>query len=246
MESAIELTNLSAGYDDIPVLQGISVKIARNKITAILGGSGSGKSTLLKTILKLIPSIEGTITVLGKDINQQSEHDFNRLLRNIGVLFQNGALINSLNLYENVALPLLQHTDLPEDIVREMVFRQLGRVGLEQNLWKFPSELSGGMQKRAGLARAMILNPALLCCDEPSAGLDPVTSASLDDLLLELQSEFNITIVVVTHELASIRRIADDLVFLHDGQCVFYGKTAEAIKSGPRIVQDFFSVNKMT
>jgi phospholipid/cholesterol/gamma-HCH transport system ATP-binding protein len=162
------------------------------------------------------------------------------LLRRVGVLFQNGALLGSLTTAENVALPLEMHTELPQPVITEIVQHRLAQVGLPHAANLLPSELSGGMRKRAALARALALEPPLVFCDEPSAGLDPVTSAGLDELLLSLRETLGITLVVVTHELASIERIADNIVFLHRGAVLFDGPYAQArsIPEGP--VRDFF------
>ncbi|AFG36604.1 ABC transporter ATP-binding protein [Spirochaeta africana] len=244
--AAVVLQQVAAGYGETPVLQDLSLSIPAGRITVILGGSGCGKSTLLKTMLRLTPALAGRIELLGHDLLGLGENSYDMLLREIGVLFQGGALINSLSLCENVAMPLEQHTDLPDDMILQLVHRQLASVGLADDLWKLPGELSGGMRKRAALARAMILNPAVLFCDEPSAGLDPVTAAELDALLLRLRQQYSMTIVVVTHELASIHRIADELIFLHNGGCIFQGSPACAVVEGPTPVREFFAAGAIS
>lgn len=245
MHSSVQLTNITVGYDDTPILKDISVSIPAEKITVILGKSGCGKSTLLKTMLRLLPPLNGSISLLGEDILSISEARWESLLLKTGVLFQNGALLNSMTLKENVALPLEQHTQLPPDIIHELVHHQLTRVGLGQDLHKLPGELSGGMRKRAALARAMILNPSILFCDEPSAGLDPVTARSLDDLLLELKQQYNMTIVVVTHEIPSIQHIADELMYLENGSIIFQGSLSQlATPHIPESVRRFFSISE--
>ncbi len=240
MEPVIELEKVSAGYGDVTVLKDISVKIKPGKITVILGGSGCGKSTLLKTILRLKDASAGRITMLGKNVVELREGEYHELLKNVGVLFQNGALLNSMTLYENVIIPLEQHTGLPSEVADRMVRVQLDHLGLGMDLWKLPGELSGGMRKRAALARALILSPSILFCDEPSAGLDPVTSARIDELLLGLRDQLDMSIVVVTHELDSIRRIAGDLIFLDQGNSIFQGTLEEAMATENEVVRDFF------
>ena len=243
MDNVVLLENVTAGYSSNAVLKNISAKFCAGKITVILGGSGCGKSTLLKTILRLRPAMSGYIEVLGKNINSLNENEYEELLKDIGVLFQNGALLNSLTLYENVIMPLEQHTSLPWEVMDRMVRLQLEKVGLGKDLFKLPGELSGGMRKRAALARSIILNPEILFCDEPSAGLDPITSAQLDNLLLEMKKQFNMSIIVVTHEISSIQRIADDIVFLEDGRCVFSGPLEDALKISFS-VRDFFKAGE--
>ena len=172
------------------------------------------------------------------------EPQFNDILLKIGVLFQSSALLNSITVAENVAIPLEQHTSLPLDLVHRLVRIKLGLVELSQAINKLPSELSGGMRKRASLARAIALDPPLLFCDEPTAGLDPITSESLDRLLLKMRDDLGMTIVIVTHELASIHRTADNIVFLHDGKCLFSGPIKEAKSAGIEEIDRFFEVGR--
>ncbi|WP_460053226.1 ABC transporter ATP-binding protein [Spirochaeta dissipatitropha] len=245
MQSSVQLTDITVGYDDTAILKDISLSIPTGKITVILGESGCGKSTLLKTMLRLIQPNNGSISVLDKDVLSLDEAGWESLLLRIGVLFQNGALLNSMTLLENVALPLEQHTQLPPDIIHDLVHHQLARVGLGGDLYKLPGELSGGMRKRAALARAMILNPSILFCDEPSAGLDPVTARSLDDLLLELKQQYDMTIVVVTHEISSIKHIADGLIYLENGGVAFHGSLSQLNSpQTPDSVRRFFSISE--
>jgi phospholipid/cholesterol/gamma-HCH transport system ATP-binding protein len=160
------------------------------------------------------------------------------------MLFQNGALLNSLDIYNNIRIPLEQHTNLPDEVIDRMISAKLKLVGLENAEKMLPSELSGGMKKRAALARAMILDPNILFCDEPSAGLDPVTSANLDKLLLKLKKQLNMTLVIVTHELASIHRIADHIIFLENGKVGFSGKLAAVMQSNNSDIKNFFASGK--
>jgi len=235
-----EVRDLVVRYGERTVLSGVTATFAPSRIRAILGTSGCGKTTLLKAMVGLLKPFSGRVTLFGQEVADIDSPDTMTLLRRVGVLFQGGALLGSLTTAENVALPLEMHTALPQPVIREMVQHRLAQVGLPHAADLLPSELSGGMRKRAALARALALEPPLVFCDEPSAGLDPVTSAGLDELLPSLREMLGITLVVVTHELASIERIADEVVFLHRGAVLFDGAYADAraIESGP--VRDFF------
>jgi phospholipid/cholesterol/gamma-HCH transport system ATP-binding protein len=206
-----------------------------------VGESGCGKTTLLKSILGLVPYREGRITLFGEDPRSLSERHFRALRLRLGVLFQNGALLNSLNVYENVAMPLEHHSSLPEPVIAEMVRSRLAMLGVAHAAFQLPAELSGGMKKRVALARALMLEPELLFLDEPSAGLDPVTSGELDKLLSSLRDSLGTTLVVVTHELRSIRSIADEIIFLDSGEVVFQGSLEEAESSEVQSVRRFFA-----
>ena len=235
-ETAIEIVGLHARYGDREILRNISVAIPRGKITVILGGSGSGKSTLLKHIIGLIKPAGGKILIGGRDITEMNESELNEVRRRMGVLFQGAALLNSMTLADNVALPVREHTRLNESTIMIMVRMKLDLVGLSGFEKFYPSQLSGGMKKRAGLARAIALDPDCLFFDEPSAGLDPVTAAGLDELILKLRNVFRMTIVVVTHELASVFKIADYVIMLDMGEVIFTGTSEELKASGhPRI-----------
>ena len=240
----IRVRRLDAGYAGAPVLRGLDFAIAQGRITVIVGESGSGKSTLLKTLIGLLPPLAGDIALAGEPVDFASERTLERLYRRIGVLYQNSALLNSLSLYDNVALPIrMHHRDWPRAKEAEIVRTMLDRVGLHDCQEKMPYELSGGMRKRAALARAMVLSPELIFCDEPSAGLDPITSAGLDELLRTLQSGHGVTFVVVTHELRSIARIADRVLLLRGGRIVFDGEYAAVAASADPYVQAFFLRN---
>ena len=237
----IEIKNLNSGYEDTLVLKDINLEIYPQQITTILGTSGCGKTTLLKHFIGLLEPFEGSISVFGKNFSELDEEGMNKLLREIGVLFQNGALLNSISVAENIAIPLVQHTKLSKDIIEHLVRLKLELVGLPDAYHLLPSELSGGMRKRAALARALALDPRILFADEPSAGLDPVTTASLDNLLTSLQKQLGMTLVVVTHEVSSIKRIADRVVYLDDGRILFSGTLEEALQSSQPQLQAFFS-----
>ncbi len=234
----IALEAVSVGYGDRVVLSGIDTTLPGGKISVILGGSGSGKSTLLRNIIGLVPIKTGRIVLAGQDMETMTPEQRLEIRRRMGVLFQNGALLGSLPLGENIALPLREHTDLSNSLIEEVVAIKLKLVGLGDFVTYFPSELSGGMRKRAGLARAMALDPAVLLCDEPTSGLDPITAADMDQLILELKATFNMTIVVVSHDLASLYAIADHVVVVHSGKMLFQG-SLEALKANedPFIVQ---------
>lgn len=237
----IQAENLSVGFNRKAVLSGLNFTVSKDRITVILGKIGCGKSTLLKTLMGLIPPVEGSITFSGEKVDFDSEKSLQRLYRRIGILYQNGALLNSLNLFDNIALPLrMNHPGLHPEIERQLVLSSLSRMGLAESQGKYPAELSGGMRKRAALARALILSPEIIFCDEPSAGLDPITSSGLDRLMLDLKHQFNMTLVVVTHELRSISKIADDVIVIKDGEIHFRGPFASLFTARDPFINSFF------
>lgn len=227
MEKAIEVTGLVTHYGEREVLKNISFSIPKGKTTVILGGSGCGKSTLLKHLIGLLKPTKGNIVIDGQDIASMDEEGLNEVRKKMGVLFQGAALLNSMTLADNVALPMREHTKLEESTMSIMMRMKLELVGLSGFEDYYPSQLSGGMKKRAGIARAMALDPEFIFFDEPSAGLDPVTAAGLDELILKLNKAFKMTIVVVTHELPSVFKIADYIIMLDFGEVLFSGTLDE-------------------
>jgi phospholipid/cholesterol/gamma-HCH transport system ATP-binding protein len=237
----VEVAGLVASYGEQVVLDGVDFYARRGLINVILGGSGSGKSTLLRNILGLYQPVAGSVRLFGVPINELSDRELKTVRSEIGVVFQNGALFTSMTVGDNIATVIQEHASLPPEIIAQIVRMKLALVGLEGAVTKFPEELSGGMRKRAAVARAIALDPKVLFCDEPSAGLDPVTASELDDLLLSLKRLFDMTIVVVTHELESIKKIADRIVMLDNGKTIADGTLAELLASRDQTVYDFFN-----
>lgn len=236
--SIISIRDLVVEYDGRRILDGLNLDVEQGETMVLLGGSGSGKSTLLRQILGLERPKSGSISVKGTDITRCSQADLKMIRRSIGVAFQSAALFNSLTLEDNVALNLREHTALAPSIIDLMVFMKLAVVGLAEFGKFHPQELSGGMKKRAAVARALALDPEILVFDEPSAGLDPIVAAELDDLILLLKQDFQITVIVVTHELPSAFRIADRIAMLYKGTFLQVGTKDEISRSeNPRIRQ---------
>jgi len=213
-QAVIRVKDLVAGYGEDIILDRISFDVYEGEIFVVLGGSGCGKSTLLKHLIGLIQPISGRIMIDGDDISRCNDTTFQSILRKTGVLYQSAALFGSMTIAENVALPIIEYTTLPKKFVDTLVSMKLSLVGLAGYENHFPSELSGGMKKRAGLARAMAINPKILFFDEPSAGLDPVTSVTLDNLIIHINKSLRTTMVIVTHELSSIFTVAHRIIML--------------------------------
>jgi phospholipid/cholesterol/gamma-HCH transport system ATP-binding protein len=213
-KTVIRVENLTAGYGEVAIIKDINFEVQAGEVFIILGGSGCGKSTLLKHMIGLLPPVSGKVFIHGNDIVSAQGRERTDILRKIGVMYQNGALFGSMNLMENICLVLKEFTDMPRDAMEFIAQMRLKVVGLGGSAYKMPSELSGGMRKRAAIARAMALGPRMLFLDEPSAGLDPITSSQLDDLIIELSRSLGITFVVVTHELPSIYKVADRVIML--------------------------------
>lgn len=237
----IRVENLTTHYGDRRILNNINLAIHPRETMVLLGSSGTGKSTLLRHILALEKPTGGHIHVKGLDVCHCAEEELIELRRHLGVLFQSGALFGSMSLGDNVALPLRELTRLDESTIQVLVRLKLDMVGLGgfENLW--PSQLSGGMRKRAGLARALALDPEILLFDEPSAGLDPITAAGIDELILKLKETFPMTIVVVTHELASAFLIANRIAVMSAGEVIALGTREEIRQSSHPRVQQFLN-----
>jgi phospholipid/cholesterol/gamma-HCH transport system ATP-binding protein len=234
----ISLRDLRVSYGEVEILHGITFDVKRGETLVILGGSGSGKSTLLRTLAGLEKASSGEIWIKGKNIAAISDSEMDEIRKKIGMSFQGGALFGSMTVGENVALPLREHTKLEDSTIGIMLRLKLEQVGLEGFEYYMPSQLSGGMKKRAAVARALAMDPEILFFDEPSAGLDPIIAAGIDQLILELKQAFRMTIIVVTHELASAYLIADRMVLIDKGHVVAIGTTAEMRASTqPRVRQ---------
>jgi phospholipid/cholesterol/gamma-HCH transport system ATP-binding protein len=220
MGNVIEIRNLVRRFGTQTVLDGINLDIAEGETMVIMGGSGCGKSTLLRHLIGSLQPSEGSIKILGEEIATVGEAGLDAVRKKFGILFQSGALFNSMSIADNIALPLREHTTLDSHIIEIQVMIKLELVGLREHANKFPSQISGGMKKRAGLARALALDPRILFYDEPSAGLDPVTSAEIDQLMVDLTRKLGVTSVVVTHEMDSAFTIADRMTMLDKGRAL--------------------------
>jgi len=239
-DAMISLRDLRVRYGEREILHGVSMEVKRAETLVILGGSGSGKSTLLRSLVGLEKPSSGEIWIKGKNIAAISDDEMDEIRRKMGMSFQSGALFGSMTVGENVGLPLREHTRLEEstiDIMTRLKLEQVGLAGFEDY---FPSELSGGMKKRAAVARALSMDPEILFFDEPSAGLDPIIAAGIDQLILELKQAFHMTIIVVTHELASAFLIADQMVYIDKGILVAQGTPAQMKANPLPRVRQFF------
>jgi len=237
-QAMISLRDVRVSYGEVEILHGITFDVKRGETLVILGGSGSGKSTLLRTLVGLEKPSSGEIWIKGKNIAAIPDAEMDEIRKKIGMSFQGGALFGSMTVGENVALPLREHTKLEDSTIEIMLRLKLEQVGLAGFEYYMPSQLSGGMKKRAAVARALAMDPEILFFDEPSAGLDPIIAAGIDQLILELKQAFRMTIIVVTHELASAYLIADRMVLIDKGHLVAIGTTSEMRASTqPRLRQ---------
>ena len=244
---AVELVGVSKSFGPKTVLNDVSLRIEKGSVTVMLGPSGTGKSVLLRCLVGLLKPDEGQVKVFGEDVAALDESrrvDREKLFdvrRRFGMLFQDGALFDDMDVGDNVAFPMRLHTKLPESEIRERVADKLARVGLPETQAKFPSELSGGMRKRVAFARAIALEPDIVLCDEPSSGLDPVMSATLDELILEMHATLGLTFIVISHDTAEARTIADTIGLLANGRLVTYGPARKVFEENHPALNQFFT-----
>ena len=236
---AVELRHVTKAFGGPPVLDDVSFAVPAGRSVCILGRSGTGKSVTLRHIVGLIRPDAGTVLVEGEDITSMSSRELSRVRQRIGFLFQYAALFDSITVGANVEFPMRRHTRRSDREIRERARDLLAQVGLEREYDKMPADLSGGMRKRAGLARALALEPAILLADEPSAGLDPVTAAEIDELLVHLREQARTTLVVVTHNIPSARAIGEELIFLHEGHVIAQGPPGALEASDVPLVRRF-------
>jgi len=237
----VKANNLVKEFEGRRVLDNVSFEVKKGEVLVIMGGSGCGKSTTLRILIGLEKADEGNVWLFNEHITAYDDKQFDAIRKRFGVLFQSGALFNSMTVGENVSLPLHQHTELDENVIQIIMRMKLEMVGLTGFEHLKPAEISGGMKKRVGLARAIALDPELVFYDEPSAGLDPVMSAVIDELILDLKKKMNITSVVVTHHMDSAFKIADKMVMLYQGRVLAYGTPDEIRNSDDPVVQQFIS-----
>jgi len=241
-ENVIEVKNLKTYLGDAWVHKNINLTVKRGEVLGIVGGSGSGKTTLLREMLGLTKPTSGSIHVFGKELTNANAATLLSIQKRWGVLFQENALFSSLTLLENVSFPLCEHTDLDTETIEALANMKILMVGLPpEAAFRYPAELSGGMQKRSGIARAIVLDPELIFLDEPTSGLDPETAAGFDELILNLQTTMGLTIVIVTHDLDSLWRIADRVAFLGEGKLICVDTMPNLIKNPNSAIQAFFN-----
>ncbi|WP_047223304.1 ABC transporter ATP-binding protein [Frankia coriariae] len=238
---SMEVRNVHKTFGDFRVLQGLNLNFVDDAITTILGPSGTGKSVMIKHLVGLLAPDAGEVLIFGRDIWKISERERYEIRKRFGVLFQDGALFGSMNIYDNTAFPLRKHTDMSESEISDIVLERLTEVGLEKSLTKYPSEVSGGMRKRAGFARALVLNPDIVLFDEPDSGLDPVRTSLLNDLILEMHSRHKGTYMLVTHDIRTARKVSDYVGVIWKGKVVHYGEAEEAFNSDNPFVRQFLS-----
>jgi phospholipid/cholesterol/gamma-HCH transport system ATP-binding protein len=241
VENSMVVRDVHKAFGSFRVLQGLNLEFQHDAITTILGPSGTGKSVLIKHLVGLLEPDQGEVLIFGQDIWRISERERYDLRKRFGVLFQDGALFGSMNIYDNTAFPLRKHTDKSEDEIREIVLARLTEVGLDKALTKFPNEVSGGMRKRAGFARALVMNPDIVLFDEPDSGLDPVRTSLLNDLILDVHREHGGTYMLVTHDIRTARKVSDYVGLIWKGKVVHYGECEEAFSSEDPFVRQFLA-----
>jgi len=238
---SMEVRDVHKAFGPFEILTGLDLSFRDDAITTILGPSGTGKSVLIKHLVGLLEPDKGDVLIHGKDIWKISKKERYELRKRFGVLFQDGALFGSMNVFDNVAFPLRKHTDTPEDEIGDRVMGLLAEVGLEQGASKLPSEISGGMRKRAGFARAMVLDPDIVLFDEPDSGLDPVRTSLLNDVILAMHERHKGTYMVVTHDMKTTRKVSDYVGVIWKGKCIHYSSADEAFESDNPFVRQFLA-----
>lgn len=244
-EQVIEIKDLSKGFGNVQVLEDFSAKLYEKENLVILGKSGSGKSVLIKCIVRLLNPDHGTINVLGKNVNELNDWDLAELRKKIGFLFQSGALYDSMTIKENLEFPLKRiNKSLSQKQIDEKISEVLENVGLSDTLHKMPSQLSGGMQKRASLARTIVVDPIIMLYDEPTTGLDPITSYEISSLINDVQKKYNTSSIIITHDIECARLTADRMIMLNEGKVYLEGTTDEFERSSDELIQSFFKTKK--
>jgi phospholipid/cholesterol/gamma-HCH transport system ATP-binding protein len=235
----LEIQHLERRYGDFVALSDINMSIGRGHVSVIIGGSGAGKTTLLKILIGLDRPTQGAVVLDGTDITKLGDRELNQVRRKLGMVFQYSALLDSMNVLDNVSFPLREHTKLKDKEIKDKVIDKLKALGLENVERRYPSELSGGMRKRVGLARALMLEPKVLLYDEPTSGLDPITSRMVDDMILETRDRFGVTSVVISHDMTGALLMADEIHLLEKGRLVASGTPAALLESGQELVKKF-------
>jgi phospholipid/cholesterol/gamma-HCH transport system ATP-binding protein len=242
-EAVVELRDVHKAFGQFKVLDGVTCRIPKGEISVLMGPSGTGKSVTLRHLVGLLPPDKGDVFVSDRDVPLLNEDELLELRRGIGMLFQDGALFSSMSLYDNVAFPLRQHTKKSESDIREIVMDRLTEVGLAGAEKRMPNELSGGMRKRAGFARALVMEPRILLFDEPDSGLDPVRTTLLCDLIREINAKYKATSIVVSHDVGAVRRFADNIGILYKGKMRHFGNKKEIEDSDDEFVRQFFNAS---
>ena len=245
MDAAISLRNVTKSFGSHTVLEDISFDIPRGKISAVMGPSGTGKSVLLKNVIGLLRPDRGEIWVDGEETVSMGEKDLYRVRRKFGVLFQDGALFGSMNIFDNIAFPLREHTKKSEKEIREITLEKASLVGLLDHMKKYPGEVSGGMKKRAGLARALSMDPEIILFDEPDSGLDPVRVSYLDELVKKIQEETGATFLIITHNIASVMRTSDYIAVLYQANLVKFASKEEMRTTDDPLIRQFLAGRAM-